>query len=460
MDRALATMGLRRFAPLSIDDWVQMFSFGNAGMMPTTTLGSKEEQIGGGFTSLIQGAYQANGVVFACMLARMALFAEARFQFQQLRKGRPGNLYSTPALARLEEPWPGATTGDMLKGAITDADTAGNAFLYRQADRITRLRPDWVTIIIGSYRNRADVVGWDMDAEVAGYLYHPGGRSSGQDPVVMDRRLVAHFKPVPDPLASYRGMSWLLPVVREIMGDSAATSHKLKFFENGATPNMAVSFDSTVDPAKARDWINLFNEGHVGYQNAYKTMFLGGGSSFEVIGANLRQIDFKQVQGAGETRIAAAAGVPPIIVGLSEGLQAATYSNYGQARRRYADLTMRPLWRDMASSLAAIIDVPGGSRLWYDDRDIPFLQEDVQDAATIQASQSSTIRQLTDAGFTPESVIDAVVAGDFQRLEHTGLFSVQLQPPGSVASPVALEPEAINDQRAIAQLMSGFMGAN
>jgi phage portal protein BeeE len=53
-------------------------------------------------------------------------------------------------------------------------------------------------------------------------------------------------------------------------------------------------------------------------------------------------------QGAGETRIAAAAGVPPVIVGLSEGLQAATYSNYSQARRRFADGTMRPLWRNAA----------------------------------------------------------------------------------------------------------------
>jgi hypothetical protein len=60
----------------------------------------------------------------------------------------------------------------------------------------------------------------------------------------------------------------------------------------------------------------------------------------------MKQIDFKVTQGHGETRIAAAAGVPPIIVGLSEGLEAATYSNYGQARRRFADVTMRPLWRE------------------------------------------------------------------------------------------------------------------
>ena len=38
----------------------------------------------------------------------------------------------------------------------------------------------------------------------------------------------------------------------------------------------------------------------------------------EVVGRDFQQMDFKAVQGAGETRIAAAAGVPPIVVGVHE----------------------------------------------------------------------------------------------------------------------------------------------
>jgi hypothetical protein len=146
------------------------------------------------------------------------------------------------------------------------------------------------------------------------------------------------------------------------------------------------------------------------------------------------------VQGAGETRIAAAGGVPPIIVGLSEGLSAATYSNYGQARRRFADGTMRPLWRNAAASLATLITVPTNSELWYDDRDIPFLAEDVKDAAEIQQMNAAAIRQLIDSGFEPDTVISAVTAGDLNRLRHSGLYSVQLQPPGPQQAP-ASEPE-------------------
>jgi hypothetical protein len=81
--------------------------------------------------------------------------------------------------------------------------------------------------------------------------------------------------------------------------------------------------------------------------------------------------------------------------------------------------------------MATIIDVPSDSRLWYDDRDIPFLQEDEKDDADIQQVQAATIRTLVDAGFTWQSAVSAVTNGDMTMLEHTGLFSVQLQKPGS-----------------------------
>jgi hypothetical protein len=223
------------------------------------------------------------------------------------------------------------------------------------------MRPDWVTIVLGSKDPNAQV-GRPRRRGV-GYVYHPGGRNSGRDPVGLLREEVAHFAPIPDPSASFRGMSWLTPVIREILADGAATTHKLKFFENGATPNMIVSSTRTRGSAAGVRAVQGDVRGEPqGVDNAYETLFLGGGADATVVGSDMRQLDFKVTQGAGETRIAAAAGVPPVIVGLSEGLQAATYSNYSQARRRFADGTMRPLWRNIAGSLATIVEVPAGRR--------------------------------------------------------------------------------------------------
>lgn len=431
---ALVPRPTRSSLPTTFDQWLGLFQFGGSqypyGM--TQTLTGNREEIDSGFAGLVQGAYRSNGIVFAVELARFMLFSEARFQFQAMSGGRPGELYGTPDLGILERPWPGGVTGDLLTRALISADFAGDSFIVRRRAERQRLRfirrPDWVTFVLG-VRDDSTVDSGDLDADLLGYLYHPGGHHSGKPPEVLMPDEVAHFAPTPDPLASYRGMPWLLPVLREIRGDGAATDHKLRFFENGATPNMVVSLDSAVPPTQFTDWIKLFKQKEPVGIDVYKTLYLGGGAKVQIVGSDLKQLDFKNTQGAGETRIAAAGGVPPVIAGFSEGLQAATYSNYSQARRKFVDGTVRPLWRNMAGSLEVIVPPAPGSRLWYDDRDIAFLREDAKDRAEIQGLESRTIRTLLDAGFVPATVIQAVLAEDWSRLSHSGLYSVQLQPP-------------------------------
>jgi phage portal protein BeeE len=399
--------------------------------MQAPTLGGKEEHIDPNYRGLVYGAFMANGPIFACMEARRLLFSEARFQFRQFRNGRPGDLFGTPELKILEQPdGPNAstTTGDLLSRIIGDVDLAGNFFgVRRPGPRLIRLEPDWVTILRGTK------TGNPLDYELAGYAYTPGGPGSGEDPIGLTPNEVVHVAGTPDPLARWKGMSWLRPVIEEIMGDKAAMTHKLKFFEQGATVNTIAVMPPDVGKRAFDMWVDAVNSQHRGVENAYKMMFMGAGADVKTIGADMKQIDFKVVQGHGETRICAAARVPPIIVGLSEGLDSATYSNYASARRAFADLTMRPLWRNTAGSLASVLTMPAGADLWYDDRDIPFLQEDLQDAAAIQETQSKTIHNLIIAGYEPDSVIQAVISGDMNRLLHTGLFSVQLQPAGTIA---------------------------
>ena len=416
--------------------WYQnYFSFGGRLYpygLPSMTLTSTQEEPDASFTGYAQMAYAQNGIIFACNQARMRLFAEARFQFRQLRAGRPGDLFGTPALAILENPWPNGTTRDLLKRAIQDVDLAGNFYAYRDGSSIRRMRPDWVSIVLGSQMEPDDPA-IALDSEVVGYMYHPGGYMRGYEPLALRPEQVCHFAPIPDPIARFRGMTWLTPIVRELMADNAMTDHRLKFFENGATVNLALTYPEGMDANLFKQYVELYKQGHEGIANAYRTLHLGGGATPVPIGADMQQIDFKVVQAAGEVRIAAASGVPPICIGIQGGLEAATYSNYGQARRAFADGTMRDLWGDVAGSLATIVDVPPGSELYYDDRDISFLQEDEMDAAKIDQVHTSTINTLIMAGYEPEAVVDAVTSGDFSRLagRHTGLFSVQLQPPGT-----------------------------
>jgi hypothetical protein len=156
----------------------------------------------------------------------------------------------------------------------------------------------------------------------------------------------------------------------------------------------------------------------------------------------MRQLDFKITQGAGETRICAAGGVPPIIVGLSEGLQYATYSNYGSARRKFGDHWARPQWRSVSAAAAGLLAPPDRpARLWTDDRDIPFLREDQKDAAEIQRIDGSTIVSLSTGGFTRKSAVVAVAARDMTLLEEDpNWVSVQLQQASGPAPAPAAGP--------------------
>jgi hypothetical protein len=421
---------------LSFDDFISLVTQFSFNGVTYSQPSQAQEEIAPAFLTLTRAGYKSNGIVFACLLARQMLLSEARFCFRERRNGRPGNLFTTAALEPLEKPWPGAHTGDLIKRMEMYGSLGGNWFGTNRYGGIRSLRPDWMKIILGSEEDY-QTTGWDPDAVPIGYAYQPGGPGSGREPIIFRPFEIAHYAPIPDPEAQFRGMSWLTPIVREIMADKAATDHKLMFFENGATPNMVVKMD-VADINQWVDWIRKFAADHDGAGNAYKTIYLGAGMDATVVGKDLQQMDFKVTQGAGETRIAAAARVPAAIAQISEGLQGSTLNagNFESSMRLFADLMARPTWRDMAGSLEPLIAMPDQvAELWYDDRDIPALKEDIRKAGERQQADAASIASLITSGFDPGSVVDAVTSGDFNRLTHTGLTSVQLLPPGTQPQP-------------------------
>jgi phage portal protein BeeE len=397
--------------------------------------------------TVAENVYKKSGPIFALIAVRQALFSEARFQWQQMRNGRPGDLFGDQSLSILERPWRGGTTGDLLARAELDVSIMGNAFItdrtidrqsgmLARGDRLRRLRPDWVTIVWGS-ESEPELAGDALDGELLGYLYTPRmpGSMGWGETQILGPEDVAHYAPYPDPSFQQRGMSWLTPVLREISADHSALEHKLAFFRNGAVPRLAMRVDPSVKKPAFEKLVAAMESEHAGAWNHYKTLYVGGGADPVPLTFNLRDLDFKAIQGGGESRLAAAAGVPPTVVGFSEGLSGSSLNagNFGQARRLLADKTMRHLWRNMCGALETLVPPPSNSRLWYDDRDIAFLREDRIDAATIASTQATMVRTLTDAGFEPDAAIAAATSGDLGALKgkHSGLFSVQLQPPGN-----------------------------
>lgn len=412
---------------------------------------SDRERIENDFEGYVESAYKGDSIVFGCIDRRQQVFSQARFAWREWRSGAPGDFFGSPELSLLEQPWTNGTTGELLSHMETDASLAGNSYWTTCDDfgrfgstasglnrRLVRMRPDWVTLVIDAPSGNP----YGLDAKVVAYVYEPkvgGPQVNPPEPLMLLPSEVCHYSPKPDPTARFRGMSWLTPVLEEITADKAATRHKGRFFRNGATPNMAIKFDKDTAPEAFAEFVENFNNAHQGADNAYKTLFLAGGADIKPLSVDFKQLDFKATQGAGETRLALAGGVPAAILGISEGLQGSTLNtgNFGAARRLFVDTTIRDLWNKVAPSLGSVVARPSYAPtavLTVDDRYIPFLREDAKDQADIRAADAQVLRTLRDGGWEADAAVDYVTTNDAKRLrgKHTGLLPVQQQAPGTI----------------------------
>ncbi|MCX4468958.1 phage portal protein [Micromonospora sp. NBC_01655] len=375
------------------------------------------------FQQYAERAYGGNAAVFGIVNALVRLFSEATFRLRDANK----KLVDHECLRLLHEPWPNGTTGDLLARMRQDATLAGNAYVRRVGDdRLERLRPDWVTI-----------VSWVTDGadgrqlrEVVGYLYEPIGDTE-RDTEFYPVEEVAHWAPIPDPLANWRGMSALTPALREINADMAMTEHRDRFFRNAATPNLIIKYANKLGKDQRDRIRDSVAARHSGPANAGGTLVLDEGADPMIVGSKFSDAQFDEIMAAGENRIAVAIGVPAIVAGLKQGQDAAAWSMYRQGMRAFADTVVRPDWRSACAALARVVDVPDGYRLWFDVGDIAALQESETESATAMQTQAATASTLITAGFEPESVTAAIIAGDLSLLRHSGMVSVQMHDPNA-----------------------------
>lgn len=382
---------------------------------------------------------------FAAEMVRALVLSQARFTFRSRASagGQRNKTFGTRELSLLERPWPNATTGELISRMEWCAGLAGNAYVTnRTKGRLRVLRPDWVAIVYGSQQEPEDAA-YALDGELIGYVYANGGLTttgSGAVAGVANRvttllpEEVAHWSPICDVEGAGIGQSWITPALRDMQADQLATEHKLLFWKNGASPSMIVKGIPAMTKDQFDAIVDMIESNHTGVANSFKTLYLTAGADATVVGSNFQQMDLKNITALGETRVSFLSRVPASVLGISEGLAGSSLNagNFGMARRIFADTWIYPTLQDLAASLAPLIKVPSDADLWFDTSDMPILREDSKDAAEIEQIKQACIVAYVNAGFTPDSAVAAVNAGDVTLLKHSNLLSVQLQPAGSV----------------------------
>ncbi len=442
---------------MSVDQWINnslipsYFQYDGVGYqygLRTTMSGQKVQQVSNTLPGYAN-ALRACPPAFAAQMVRALVLGQMRFTWRNLpsHPTTPRRTFGSAALGILERPWPGATTQDLVSTMEWHAGLAGTAYVVRQGDRLRVLRPDWCGLIYGSESDPEDMAITAHDGTLLGLVYQNGGLwgGSGTEPVAFLPDEFAMWSPIPDPERPGLGQSWITAALTDIRSDMAATTHKLNFFTNGATPNMVVSGIPAATPEQFMEAVQMLEARHTGLANAYKTLYLTAGADAKVVGSDLKQLDFKATQGAGETRIAMLGRVPAPLLGISEGLAGSSLNagNFGMARRIFADSWIYPSMQDIAASLESIVQPPSNRRgqrdaeLWFDTKDMPILREDAKDLAEIRQMNAQAARQLADAGWEPDAAIEYMMSDDVTVLRgrHTGVFSVQLQPPTTTQQP-------------------------
>jgi hypothetical protein len=383
----------------------------------------------------------ACGPVHAVLDRRASIMGEARPVFQRLERGKPTEFFSTRDLEALKTPWAGGTFRQLVAICESDVASHGQSYWIRQGATLARLEPDWVTIVV----EKVTVNDVEVGSRLLGYVVQ---KPSAQG-VVLEPGQVAHYRPGPSIHEPFRGESWLASVASDASSDVEMTTYKGNYLKNGAMPSLAVMYEPTLDMTQLEQFVPQFASKFTGSMNAGKVMHFLGGRDVKTVGATLDQLSYKAVQGAGESRIAAAAGVPASVAGFSEGMQGSSLNagNYSASRRLFGDAKIRPLLGSFCDAFANLVPAPDGARLWYDDSGVSFFQEDVMDEAEIRSRNALTIESLIRSGFKPDIAARAVHTDDFSILEggHTGLFSVQLQPPGTEA-PTPSEGTPVDDE--------------
>ncbi len=415
--------------------WDQYMSFvfqGNKFL--TSSLGSNPEA---SFRSYVDSVGRRSGLVASAVAARAAIVSQTRFAWRNIdrRSDNYMQLFGTDQLRMLEHPDPKrvVTRPHLLSLAETHVSYAGAANFAIRNNRLDLLRPDLIdtVIVADDGATVSDVLAGH--GEVAGWLYYSRGRLERPETFTVGE--VAVWAPEPDPVAWWRGQSWLTSVMREIVTDGQVTEYVDRFLANGAAPSLIVRPDKSLTVDQMKEFKELFDEGHAGIDHAGSTLFLGGGSDVTVVGSKLGELAVREIQGGFETRIASRARVPAVVLGIREGMQGSALNagNYGQTRRLWADGWATPTLESLCASLESLFPAPAKAELAHDAARMLFLQEDQKDAAEITATQATAIRALIDGGFEADMAVRAIRTGNLTALEgsHSGLVSVQLLEPGT-----------------------------
>ena len=202
----------------------------------------------------------------------------------------------------------------------------------------------------------------------------------------------------PDPASPRAALGPLQAACRDAWLDESRQDYQAELLANNGRPGGIIYTLEELNEEQRAGVRSAFTAGLRAGKRGRNVFVHGEGSRYEPI-PPVAELDWPGLTGLSETRICAAFGVPPIVIGLRAGLENATYSNYEQALRAFYRGTMASLWTMLDAGLtrglitaelgarasSPAVEARGDTRasweLYHDTADVRGLRDDAAESA-------------------------------------------------------------------------------
>ena len=425
------------------------------------------------FHDLAKEGYGQNSAVYACLRLLCDSVPEPPLiAYTQLPDGEPGDPkpWTDPLRQLVRMPNALMTEYDMLTVTVLHLGIVGRSHWYKERDRLGRiialwpLRPDRVGPIYGSPAD-AEASGNAADGVLLGWSYHVPG-SSNYIPIARDN-VVTHL--FPDPAGESGGMAEglgpLQVLAAEVGADNEATRFVGAMVSNYGSPGLVLELADSIKNLEQAKIIKSSLMRQFGGANRGEPAVIDAGAKIAQIGFSLADLEFPALRMHTETRIAAAFGVPSILVGLEAGIKQGVQATIDEMRDHFTETTLSAYWRRLSDTLTnALCNDPIDTRfrsiiLRFDTGKVrAFAQQDEQHLAQITEGFKDgalTINEYREElGFAPRPDGDCYIYG---IARGTGM---QRPIPAGDTAPEQINLDHATNPEAVKQLQAEAVAQN
>jgi len=182
----------------------------------------------------------------------------------------------------------------------------------------------------------------------------------------------------PDMTYPGNGVGPLQACLRDLQIDNSRAAQMIEILTQMHFAGLVVSQDAPMSSAQKRDIRSRVRD-KIGPGKRGDVLFLAGQGAKAEFQRPPADLDWPGTANLSESRICAAFGIPPMLLGLRVGLDAGTFSNWKQAKTAFYQDTMVPIWKWMSSTLERGMYRNEGKEEEVEPNldDVPELQEDV-----------------------------------------------------------------------------------